>query len=203
MTREREQDGPKQDGSNMGNKRARATRATRGREQHGQQEGASNTGNKRARATRATRGREQHGQQEGASNTDSKEGASQTGKRQGASNTGNEEGASNMGSKEDASNTGNKRARATRDPSCACNNIFLIVLNPFRWDMSSVVLGALPWRSGHADADIVAILLQMIKKLKVYNIDVLVIASDGDSEYSCLHNAVYSEWNTNHKVKIP
>ena len=86
-----------------------------------------------------------------------------------------------------------------QDPNRPCNSIFLIVLNPFRWDMPSVVLGALPWRNGHADANIVAILVQIIKKMKMYNIDVRVIASDGDSGYSCLHNAVYSEWNTKRK----
>ena len=82
----------------------------------------------------------------------------------------------------------------TVDPNRPCNNIFLIVLNPFRWDLPSIILSARPWRSGKAGTEIVSSLLDMIDKLKMYNIDVRAIASDGDSGYSCLHNAVYDVW---------
>ena len=72
-----------------------------------------------------------------------------------------------------------------------CNNIFLIVLNPFNWELPSVVLAALPWRSGHADSQIVTSLSNIIEKLRVcYHIDVRVIASDGDSFHNCLHDAL-------------
>lgn len=81
-----------------------------------------------------------------------------------------------------------------------CNNVFLIVLNPFRWELPSVVLTALPWRSGHADSQIVTIILNIVEKLRVfYNIDVRVIGSDGDSGYNCLHQALYDVWSKKRK----
>lgn len=87
----------------------------------------------------------------------------------------------------------------TPDPNRPCNNIFLIVRNPFRWDLPSIVLTARPRRSGKADAEIVSSLFDMIDKLKMYNIDVPAIASNGDSGYSCLHNAVYDVWKDKRK----
>ena len=75
-----------------------------------------------------------------------------------------------------------------------CNSIFLVVLHPLRWDKPSVPLMALPWRSGHADKDVVTVLLNVIKGLEIYNIEVRAIASDGDSGYSCLHKGMFKLW---------
>ena len=75
-----------------------------------------------------------------------------------------------------------------------CNSIFLIVLHPLRWEKPSVPLIALPWRSGHADKDVVNVLLNVIRGLEVYNIEVRAIASDGDSGYSCLHKGMFELW---------
>lgn len=81
----------------------------------------------------------------------------------------------------------------------ACTNMFLIVLNPFRWELPSVILSVFPWKNGHADPAIVTILLDIVQKLKSYNINVRVIASDGDSGYACLHKPLYKVWAAKRK----
>ena len=75
-----------------------------------------------------------------------------------------------------------------------CNSIFLIVLHPLRWDKPSVPLIALRGKSGHADKDVVKVLLNVIRGLEVYNIEVRAIASDGDPGYSCLHKGMFKLW---------
>ena len=80
-----------------------------------------------------------------------------------------------------------------------CNNMFIVVLNPFRWELPSVALSVFPWKSGHADSSIVTILLEIVEKLKMYNIHVRVIASDGDSGYACLHKALQGVWDRKRK----
>ena len=81
----------------------------------------------------------------------------------------------------------------------ACTNMFIIVLNPFRWEIPPVPLAVFPWQNGHANNDIVEILLIMVEKLKLYNINVRAIASDGDSGYACLHKALHSVWEQKRK----
>ena len=80
-----------------------------------------------------------------------------------------------------------------------CNNMFIIVLNPFRWEFPPVALSVFPWKNGHADSDIVEILLNIVGKLSLYNINVRAIASDGDSGYTCLHKALHTVWEQKRK----
>ena len=75
-----------------------------------------------------------------------------------------------------------------------CDSIFLVVLNPLNWTQPSAVLSAFSWKNGHADRDIVRLLLECIARLKDYNIEVCALASDGDTGYSCLHNAFAGLW---------
>lgn len=85
------------------------------------------------------------------------------------------------------------------DQTETCNNMFIIVLNPFRWQLPSVALSVFPWKNGHADSDIVGILLNIVEKLRLYNINVRAIASDGDPGYACLHNALHAVWEKKRK----
>ena len=75
-----------------------------------------------------------------------------------------------------------------------CDSIFLVVLNPLNWNQPSAILSAFSWKNGHADRDIVRLLLECITRLKDYNIEVCALASDGDTGYSILHNAFAELW---------
>ena len=77
----------------------------------------------------------------------------------------------------------------------ALNNVFLLVLNPLDWEQPSAILSVFSWASGHASCNIIRLILECIEKLKVYNVEVRAIGSDGDSGYNCLHDAFFELWH--------
>ena len=75
-----------------------------------------------------------------------------------------------------------------------CNNMFIVVLVPFRWDRPHVVLSLFPARSGSANPSIVVRIFQLISLCQRYHFNVRVIATDGDAGYNCLHTPVSALW---------